>query len=175
MATAKQRAEVGRMVADHLAEKRLVLLEKAGITFERISHELAAMAFSNIEDYVEVAEGGEVQAIPLSDVGTDKLKAVKKIREKTNIAESKDGETIFKRSELEYELYDKADALKYCVKLLGEEPAEQINHSVDLSPELEEMFSLIVNDGRLQAPVKSKAKPQPKKKATKKPVKKGKK
>lgn len=50
-----------------------------------------------------------------------------------------------------------------------------LHHTHDLSPELEEMFSLIVNDGRPQAPAKSKAKPQPKKKATKKPVKKGKK
>lgn len=139
-------AEVGQMVADHLATKRISQLKKAGITFNKIAKELSAMAFSCIDDYVEVNEGGEVQAIPLDLIDPKKLKAVKKIREKTNIAESKDGETVFKRSELEYELYDKADVLKYCVKLLGEEPADMVNHTHTLSPELSEMVSAVLSN-----------------------------
>lgn len=147
MATAQERAEVGHTVADYLAQKRIAQLKRAGITFNKIAQELSALAFSNIEDFVTVADGGEVQAIPLDEIDSKKLKAVKKIKEKTNIAESKDGKTIFKRSELEYELYDKADVLKYCVKLLGEEPADVVNHTHDLSPELSDMVNAVLSNG----------------------------
>lgn len=144
--TVQSRA-VGEAAAKTIAQKRIDQLKKAGVTFPKIAAELSAMAFSNIEDYVTVAEGGEVQAISLDEVGTKKLKAVKKIKEKTTISESKDGETLYKNSQLEYELYDKAAVLQYCVKLLGEEPAEQVDHHVDLSPELEEMVNKILADG----------------------------
>ncbi len=104
---------------------RLKALDKAGITFKKIINEFKAIGFSNIKDYVTVAEGGELQAISLDVIPDKKLKAVKKIKEKTNIAESKDGETIFKRSTVEYELYDKVEVLKYCCRLRGDEPAEK--------------------------------------------------
>jgi len=146
MTDALKAQEVGKMVGDYLAVKRIAQLKKAGITFPKIAAELSAMAFSNIEDYVTVAEGGEVQAIPLDEIDSKKLKAVKKIKEKTNIAESKDGETVFKTSQLEYELYDKADVLKYCVKLLGEEPADMVNHVHELSPELSEMVNAVLSN-----------------------------
>lgn len=138
---------------------RLKALEKAGITFVKLINEFKSIAFSNIKDYVTVAEGGELQAIALDTIPTRKLKAVKKIKEKTNIAESKDGETIFKRSTVEYELYDKMDALKYLCKLRGDEPAAKTELT---GPNGQPIFSDLERANRLAYLLE-----QAKKKATK--------
>lgn len=106
-------------------EERLKTLKGAGVTFKKVVNELAAVAFANIQDFVTVAEGGEIQAIALDAISKKKLKAVKEIREHTRITESADGEKIWKDSRLEYKLYDKVDVLKYLTKLLGEEPADR--------------------------------------------------
>jgi hypothetical protein len=74
---------------------------------------------------MSVAEGGEITAIPFDTIQKKKLLAIKKVKEKTTIAESKDGETIYKNSQIEYELYDKQSTLQYLMKLRGDEPAEK--------------------------------------------------
>jgi hypothetical protein len=106
-------------------EERLKVLKASGVTFKKVVNELAAVAFANIQDFVKVAEGGEIQGIAFDTIPKKKLKAVKKIKEYTRITESADGEKIWKDSRIEYKLYDKVDVLKYLVKLLGEEPADK--------------------------------------------------
>jgi len=106
-------------------EERLKALKGAGVTFRKVANELAAVAFANIQDFVTVAEGGEIQGIEFDKIPKKKLKAVKEIREYTRITESADGEKVWKDSRIEYKLYDKVDVLKYLVKLLGEEPADK--------------------------------------------------
>lgn len=142
-----QSKAIGESVANTIVQKRIEQLKKAGITFPKIAKELAACAFSNIQDFIEVDNGGEVIARIFTEVGEDKLKAVKAIKEKTRFTESADGQRLFKDSQFEYILYDKVDTLKYLVKLLGEEPAEEVNHTHELSPELEEMFETISKAG----------------------------
>jgi hypothetical protein len=93
--------------------------------FEKLAKELALIAFSDIQNYMTVAEGGEVQAIPLDSIKGKKSRAIKRIKEKTTIAESKDGETIYKNSQIEYELYDKPTALWRLIELRGDKPAEK--------------------------------------------------
>ncbi|MDD5244080.1 MAG: terminase small subunit [Syntrophorhabdaceae bacterium] len=100
-------------------------IEDQGITDIKIIKEFAAIAFSNIKDYVSISEGGEVQAICLDKISKRKSAAVKKVKEHTTIKESSDGTSIFKDSRIEYELYDKMDALKYLCKLRGDEPAQK--------------------------------------------------
>jgi thymidylate synthase len=111
-------------------KERLKTLKGAGVTFRKVALELAAVAFANIDDYMTIADGGEIQARTFEEIkatkgGAKKLKAVKKVKEHTIITESKDGENIYKDTHLEYELYNKVDVLKYLVKLLGEEPADR--------------------------------------------------
>jgi hypothetical protein len=97
-------------------------LESAGVSFLKILKELSTIGFSDIRDYVTIAEGGEIQAIPLDRMVKKKSRAIKKIKEHTQIKESSDGKALFKDSRVEYELYDKLDALKYLTKLGGWEP-----------------------------------------------------
>jgi hypothetical protein len=115
--------------------------------FEKLAKELALIAFSDIQHYMTVAEGGEVQAIPLDSIKGKKTRAIKRIKEKTTIAESKDGETIYKNSQLEYELYDKPAALWRLIELRGDKPAEkqEISYTdhIQYSPEEKAMFKTV--------------------------------
>ena len=122
-------AKAAKEAAEDVATARLSALEAAGATFKKIAAEFCSTAFSRIDDFVTVAEGGEIQAIPFNHIKRKKLAAIKKVREKSVITESKDGAQVYKTSQVEYELYDKMDALKYLCKLRGDEPAEKMEHS----------------------------------------------
>lgn len=128
----------GNQAADEVINLRQQALENAGLTFDRIARELRAIALSDIADYVTVDEGGALQAIPLEDITKRKRAAIRKIKEKTNISKSKDGETIFKTSTIEYELYDKLGAIEKVLKLRNDYPAEKL--------ELEALTPLVVFD-----------------------------
>jgi hypothetical protein len=108
-------------------EERKLVLEKNGATFPKLIKELCLIAFSDIRDYVTIDEGGAIQAIPLEYIKKTKSKAIKKVKEHTTIKEAKDGSEVWKDSRIEYELYDKLDALKYLCKLWGDEPAQKID------------------------------------------------
>lgn len=82
-----------------------------GLTGERLLAELMAMAFADFSDYVQVDEGGGVQAKALHSLPYGKSKAIKKIKESRRIKENPDG-SIFVDSTLEYELHDKHKALE---------------------------------------------------------------
>lgn len=118
----------GNLAADIIEKENKAILNKLA-PFKKIIEHLSAIGFSSIDNYMSVAEGGEITAIPFDTIKKKKLLAIKKVKEKTTIAESKDGETIYKNSQVEYELYDKQSALQYLMKLRGDEPAEKHEHT----------------------------------------------
>ncbi len=120
-----------QMATEDVLKMRQSALAAAGVTLPKIVKEMAAIAFSNIKDYVTVAPGGEVQAIPLNEIKPKKTKAIKRIKEKTVITESKDGDRLFKTSELSYELYDKPNALEWLMQQGGwaATAKQEIEHS----------------------------------------------
>jgi len=120
--------EAAVQAAVDVEKTRLSALESAGAKFKRIARELCTIAFSDLGDYLAVSDGGEISAIPFSEIAPRKRKALKKIKEHTQIKESADGTSIFKDSRVEFELYDKLDALKYLCKLRGDEPAQKQEH-----------------------------------------------
>lgn len=111
----------GKQTGQEIVNCRVKAIEKAGGTFPKIARELCGIAFSDLNDYVTVAEGGEVRPVPLQTISPKKRKAIKKIKENTKITETSDGSRIFKDSHVEYELYDKMEALKYLCRLRGDE------------------------------------------------------
>jgi type II secretory pathway component PulC len=115
-------SQAGKQASQEAKNCRLVAIEKAGGTFPKIARELCGIAFSDIADFVTVAEGGEVQAIPSNEIPKRKRKAIKKIREKRRILNTPGdkGDVVLDQS-TEYELYDKMDALKYLCRLRGDE------------------------------------------------------
>lgn len=130
--TSNNAAELAKKNGSEIVNCRVAAIEKAGGTFAKIARELAAIAFSDIADYVTVAEGGELSAIPLQTISRRKRKAIRKIKENTKITESSDGTRLFKDSRVEYELYDKLDALKYLCKLRGDE-VQKVEHQGNLT------------------------------------------
>ena len=130
----KPSAEDARTIGQDIINCRVAAIEKAGGTLPKIARELTAIAFSDIANYVTVAEGGELQPVELQTIPVKKRKAIKKIKENTRITESKDG-AVFKDSRVEYELYDKLDALKYLCRLRGDE-VQKIDHTGTIGLEL---------------------------------------
>lgn len=115
----------GAILAAEIIEKENKAILNNLAPFKKIVEHLAAIGFSSIDDYLFVSEGGEITAIGFDSIKKKKLLAIKKVKEKTTIAESKDGETIYKNTQIEYELYDKPGSLQYLMKLRGDEPAEK--------------------------------------------------
>lgn len=123
-------AQMARDAAADVEDARraavLAAYKKYNISLEKIVQELVLIGFSDIAKYVRIDEGGALQAIPLEQLKPQKTsRAIKKIKETTKISESKDGETFFKESKIEYELYDKLSALRELLSLGDYEPAER--------------------------------------------------
>lgn len=111
--------------AEIAISKTVAAMKRQGHSFDKIAKELAIIAYSDIADYMKVSEGGAIEAIPLDSLTKNKSRAVKKIKEKTTIKESLDGDSIFKESNLEYEFYDKPKALEFAASLMGMETVPQ--------------------------------------------------
>lgn len=126
-------AIAAREAGADVAHMRAEAFKSLRVDFKKILKEYIAIGFSNIADFVTVADGGELQMISLNRIPKKKLGAVKKIKEKTTIVESKDGEQISKHSTVEYELWDKEHVLDRLTKLGGWEPAEKhdVKHQFD--------------------------------------------
>ena len=112
----EKRQELGKEAGQEVICETRKAMERAGHSMDRIAEGLAIASYSNIKDFFKIDEGGAIQFKPLRG---RKTQAIKKIREKTNIAESADGQTIFKRSVVELELYDSLDAKKFSAALMG--------------------------------------------------------
>jgi hypothetical protein len=103
--------------------------EKAGFTEQKIAEELALMAFSDPADHAEIAEGGELRFKTFEEQGS-KRRAIKSIKEKTVITESKDGEKVFKTSTVEWTMQDKLQALGMAVDVIGIKKPVKHDHNI---------------------------------------------
>jgi len=112
-------AKLGIQAGEEAKCDTVASFRNSGFTNRKISKELAIIAFSDIQDYVAVDEGGALQVLPLDNLKKNKSRAIKKIKEKTTIKESNDGNATFKNSSVEFELYDKLEAMKIAIDCLG--------------------------------------------------------
>jgi hypothetical protein len=94
------------------------LANKLGVTPRKLLQEIKLIAFSDPANHAEIAEGGELRFKTFEEQGR-KRRAIKKIKEKTVITESKDGEKIYKTSTVEYELHSKMDAIDMGLAIHG--------------------------------------------------------
>lgn len=92
-----------------LNAKRFNKVEQEGMDVIR---ELALLSFSDVKDYLEIAEGGEVTVKTFEQMKGSSSRAIASIKEKRVIRESKDGsEAQIIDSTLEFKLWDKNKAL----------------------------------------------------------------
>lgn len=113
--TAEQAQEAGRIIVSC----RIPIVEKAGGTIKRIAEEYALIAFSDPASYSDIDESGAMALRSFKAMGK-KRRALKKVREKTVITESADGQRLNKISTVEYELWDKLSALNGLMDLRGD-------------------------------------------------------
>ena len=112
-------AKLGIQAGEEAKCETLTSFRNNGFTDRKIAKELALIAFSDIQDYVTVDEGGSLQVLPLSDLKKHKSRAIKKIKEKATIKESNDGKSTVRYSSLEFELHDKLEAIKTAIDCMG--------------------------------------------------------
>ena len=110
------------------------LASKEGLTPRKLIKEIKLIAFSDVANHVEIAEGGEIQFKTFTDQGK-KRRAIKSLEEKTIITESKDGERIYKTSTVKFTLHDKLDAVDMGLCLHGmKKPTKvDLNGKLDLN------------------------------------------
>lgn len=116
-------------------KKRGERVEKSADDVVRL---LWKMAELDLADYIEVAEGGEVQAIAFDRLPEGATKLISKIKEKRTITENKDGSKIYEQNNLEYELPEKTK----CLELLGRHygifiDKSEVKVTVNIAEELE--------------------------------------
>jgi hypothetical protein len=107
---------------------------KEGLTPRKLIKEINLMAFSDVADHCEVAEGGELRFKTFKNQGI-KRRALQSLEEKTVITESKDGNIIYKTSTVKFKLHPKNDAIDMGLCLHGmKKPAKiDVNHNIDKS------------------------------------------
>jgi hypothetical protein len=119
--TAKRKEKSRKIGREVMEETNCIFrreFHKAGFTAAKMAKEQAIMAYSDPADYAEIGEDGSLRLKQFQEIG-EKRRAIKKIKEKTTIGESKDGSVIFKTSKVEYELWDKQQAHDFAADVLG--------------------------------------------------------
>lgn len=115
---------------------------KAGFTPKKIFAKLAAIAFSDMGDFVEEDENGEDRTKSISSVRpAKKVAAIKKVKITTNSFGKDNPVEVVKT---EYELHNPMDAIKQATDLMGvSSPQKIVFPDKDGQPQdLKEIFSM---------------------------------
>ena len=100
------------MIQDRIRELNASRFNKVEQEGMDVIRELALLGFSDIKDYLEIADGGEITVKTFQDMKGKSSRAIASIKEKRVIRESKDGsEAQILDSTLEFKLWDKNKAL----------------------------------------------------------------
>ena len=142
-----------KQIHDDIFKKTEKALQRAGFSRDKIARELVKIAFSDIQDYIKIDANGKITAIPLDTLKKGSSKAIKKIREKSKTL-GVDG--LILENTLEFELYDKLDALKTVAAMLGMEKPKEIKHLGEIehthkhtvTPEIKEILDTFLGAGR---------------------------
>ena len=133
----EKRQSLGRASGKEVICETRRQFEKAGFTEQKIAEELAIMAFADPANHAEIAEGGELRFKTFKEQGKQR-RAIKSIKEKTVITESKDGEKIFKTSTVEWTMQDKLQALGMAVDVIGIK--KPVKHDLNVSGNLADLM-----------------------------------
>lgn len=105
-------------IKEYIAELEETIFEKLGITQEKVLRERSAIAFSRIDNHVEVDEGGFVKCKTFDEMDDNAIACIKKVKHKKVIKETKDGDLVM-CNDFEFELWDKQKELDKLAINLG--------------------------------------------------------
>ena len=87
--------------------------DQAIMSREEVLRELSLIGRSDLKDYFEISEGGEIAAKPFDLMPPGSSRALKSIKETRTLRESSDGkETNISTDKIEFELHSKVQALE---------------------------------------------------------------
>jgi phage terminase small subunit len=105
-------------VALYIEHRRHELAKAAHVTQERVVHELAKMAFANLDDYLQRDEAGQITGIDISECSRDQLAALTEARIIEDTWREKDGTERTKTQRI-VKIADKRASLESLAKILG--------------------------------------------------------
>ena len=95
-------------------------LARMEVTEDMVLQELAAIAFSNIEDYVEWdKDAGALVVKSSAEIPRALAAAIELVDEQVMESQNKDGTRLYTRSKRKVKLYNKLEALKVLAEYLG--------------------------------------------------------
>ena len=107
-------------VIEALQARRRGALARLEVTEDLILAELAAIAFSNLDDFLEWSDGaGGLVVKPSADIPRHLLAALESIEDQTLTSTNKDGSREYQRHKQRVKLYPKLPALQLLAEYLG--------------------------------------------------------
>lgn len=107
-------------VIEALRVRKLGALKRLKVDEDMVLAELAAIAFSNLEDFVEWDEkAGSLVVKPSADIPRHILAALESVEDQTLTSTNKDGSREYQRHKQKVKLYPKLEALKLLAEYLG--------------------------------------------------------
>jgi len=107
-------------VIEALRARRSTALAKLEVTEDMVLRELAAVAFSNLDDFVEWDESaGSLVVKPSAEIPRELMAALESIEDQTTTTTNKDDTRSYERHKQKVKLYPKIEALKLLADYLG--------------------------------------------------------
>ena len=106
-------------VAEALQARASTALARLEVTEERTMQELAAVAFSNIKDYLKWDKDGDLVVKDSADIPDALAAAIESIEEQVKESKNKDGSRLYIRTKRKIKLYPKLPALQLISEYQG--------------------------------------------------------
>lgn len=107
-------------VIEALRTRRKQALARLEVTEDMVLQELAAVAFSNLDDFLEWDESaGSLAVKPSADIPRHLLAALESVEDQTLTSTNKDGSRTYERHKQRVKLYPKLPALQLLAEYLG--------------------------------------------------------
>lgn len=107
-------------VIEALRAKRSAALARLEVTEDLVLAELAAVAFSNLEDFVTWDESaGSLVVKPSAEIPRQLMAALESVQDETTTTTNKDDTRSYTRHKQKVKLYPKLEALKLLAEYLG--------------------------------------------------------
>lgn len=107
-------------VVSAIRTRRTAALERLEVTEDLVLAELAAVAFSNLDDFLEWDESaGSLVVKPSAEIPRHLMAALESVEDQTLTSSNKDGTRDYERHKQKVKLYPKLPALQLLAEYLG--------------------------------------------------------
>jgi phage terminase small subunit len=106
-------------VKAYLKKLRNAVTKRTEIDGAKVVTELGKVAFTNIKDYINVDEEGNIHFIPFDQIDEEKLAAIESIKVRVNVTTNKKEDKEYTTATQEFKLHSKLNALEQIGRHFG--------------------------------------------------------